>query len=79
MRYPVIIIFLVSYVFTSCEKVIDVNLNDADKKYVIEGFITNQAGQCQVTITQTKSFDGDNNFSPVSGASVSITDNSTRF
>jgi hypothetical protein len=76
MRYAVIIIFLVS-VLTSCEKVIDIDLNKADKKYVIEGLITDHAGQCQVTITETKNFDEDNNFSPVTDASVSITDNST--
>jgi hypothetical protein len=77
MRYLVIIIFLVGTVFTSCEKVIDIDLNDTEKRYVVEGFITDQAGQCQVTITQTKNFDEDNTFPPVTGASVSITDNST--
>lgn len=77
MRYAVIIIFLVSYILTSCEKVIDVDLNDAGKKYVIEGFITDEPGQCEVKITQTKNFNEDNNFSLVSDASVSITDNSS--
>ena len=32
---------------TSCEKVIDVDVEDAAKKYVIEGVITNEAGGCQ--------------------------------
>lgn len=76
MRYfP--IIFLIGFVLTSCEKVIDVNLDDAEKKYVVEGFITDQSGQCQVSITQTKNFNEDNTFPGVSGATVSITDNST--
>ena len=77
MRFSIIILFLISLAFTSCQKVIDVNLNDAEKKYVIEGVITDQAGQCEVAITETKNFDEDNNFSPISGATVSITDNTT--
>jgi hypothetical protein len=77
MRYLVIVIFLIGCIFASCVKVIDVDLNSAAKKYVVEGFITDQAGQCQVTITQTKNFDENNTFSPIGGASVSITDNST--
>jgi hypothetical protein len=80
MRYSIIIIIILllpNCIFTSCDKVIDIDLNDAEKKYVIEGFITDQAGQCQVTITETKNFDEDNNFPLVSGASVSITDNNT--
>jgi hypothetical protein len=77
MRYSIIIIVLISYVLSSCEKVIDIDLDDAEKKYVVEGVITDQAGQCGVTITQTKNFDEDNTFPPVAGALVSITDNST--
>jgi hypothetical protein len=76
MRY-FLILFLVGFVLTSCEKVIDINLNDAEKKYVVEGSITDQAGQCRVTITQTKNFNENNTFPVVSGAAVSITDNST--
>jgi hypothetical protein len=77
MRYLIIFALLTGFIFTSCQKVIDVNLSEAEKKYVIEGILTDQAGQCEVTITQTKNFGEDNNFSPISGASVSITDNST--
>src|SRR5688572_4014384 len=76
MRYLVVLLFIGS-VLTSCEKVIDIDLNDAEKKYVVEGFITDQAGQCQVTITQTKNFNQDNTFPAVSGATVSITENSS--
>lgn len=77
MRYLLIIISFVSCVLASCEKVIDVHLGNTEKKYVIEASITDQAGQCQVVITQTKNFDENNTFPPVSGAIVSITDNST--
>jgi hypothetical protein len=60
---------------TSCEKVIDVNLDSVEKKYVIEGNITNVPGTCQVKITQTKDFDEDNTFPGVSGATVTVSDN----
>ncbi|MEO5684935.1 MAG: DUF4249 domain-containing protein [Chitinophagaceae bacterium] len=61
--------------YSSCEKVIDIKLRDADQKYVIEGNITNEPGQCSVSITQTKAFSEDNNFPGVSGATVTVSDN----
>jgi hypothetical protein len=60
--------------FTGCKKVIHVNLNDADKQYVIEGVIANQPGTCSVLLSQTKNFDDDNNFAGVSGATIQITE-----
>lgn len=62
------------FLFASCEKVIDLDLQGAEKKYVIEGVITDQPGGCRVLITQTKDFNEDNDFPGVSGASVRITD-----
>lgn len=77
MRYIVILFLSAGTILASCTKVIDVDLNDAAKKYVIEGFITDQAGQCQVIITQTKNFNENNTFPPITGATVSIKDNGT--
>lgn len=57
---------------TSCEKVIDVEVNDAAKKYVIEGVLTNEAGGCRVKISKTKSISDDNAFAGVAGAQVQI-------
>ena len=59
---------------TSCEKVIDVTLNNAEKKYVIEGVLTNQPGNCVVLLSQTKDFDDNNEFAGVSGATIQITE-----
>ncbi|MEP6749125.1 MAG: DUF4249 domain-containing protein [Bacteroidota bacterium] len=77
MKLPVTIsvLFAVLLALTSCEKVIEVKLNDASKKYVIEANITNQPGDCVVKITQSKSFSGDNNFQGISGATVTMSDN----
>lgn len=62
---------------SSCEKVIDLNLNTAEKKYVIEANLTNKTGGCVVLLTQTKDFDEDNTFPGISGASITITTNGT--
>ena len=58
----------------ACEKVIDVELDSADRRYVIEGSVTDQAGPYQVSITQTKDFDQDNTFAGVTDAEVTLTD-----
>src|SRR3546814_377595 len=64
---PVLILWV-----TSCEKVIDLNLKGVEAKYVIEGTLSNQPGDCQVLISQTKDFDQDNDFPGISGATVTI-------
>jgi hypothetical protein len=58
--------------FSSCEKVIDLKLNDADKKVVIDGQLSDQAGDCVVKLSQTKNFNDDNSFIGLSGATVTI-------
>lgn len=58
----------------SCEKVIDVKLNDGDAKYVIEGAVTDEGGLARVKISQTRSFSASNDIQPVSGATVLISD-----
>ncbi len=63
-----------SLLLASCEKVIDIKLNDAEKKYVIEGVLTDEAGSAAVVITQTKNFADDNQFAGITGATVTITD-----
>jgi hypothetical protein len=67
------IIFLLLF-GTGCEKVIDVKLDNAAKKYVIEGVVTDQPGTCMVLLSQTKNFEDDNEFAGVSGARVQITE-----
>lgn len=67
-------IFLAATFLASCEKVIDVKVNDAAKKYVIEAVLTDQSRSCQVMITQTKGLNEDNSFTGVNNAQVTITD-----
>jgi hypothetical protein len=65
--------------FYSCQKVIDLNLHDADIKYVVEGIITNEPGVCKVRLTQSKPFYENNQFPGVSGATVTVKDNDAEF
>jgi Domain of unknown function (DUF4249) len=57
---------------SSCEKVVDIDLNEVQKKYVIEGVVTDVSGISKVLISQTKNFDEDNSFAGVSGARVTM-------
>lgn len=73
-RKSFLLIFIAIVVMSSCEKVIDVELNDTEKKYVIEGVLTDREGSSRVTITRTKNMDEDNAFEGISGAEVRIED-----
>ncbi|MCC8424283.1 DUF4249 domain-containing protein [Mucilaginibacter sp. UR6-11] len=68
-------IALLLLLLNSCEKAIDLKLPDNTPKYVIEAVLTNEAGGCRVAISQTKAFTGDNTFTGVSGATVTISSN----
>lgn len=58
---------------SSCEKVIDIDLNKAEKKYVVEATVTDQTG-ARVLLSQTKDFEDDNTFVGIGGAIVQITE-----
>ena len=58
----------------SCQKVIDLKVKDAGKRYVIEGNITDQPGPYTVTISQSTAFDVPYAFQGVGGATVTIRD-----
>lgn len=83
MKTLLIYISLVSIVlFSSCEKVITVELNEADREYVIDGQITNITDLNYVKISKSDNFYETEDFEAVSGATVTVTDengNSTVF
>lgn len=58
----------------SCQKVIDVNLNDSDPQYVINGNVTDQPGPYTVRVSRSANFNNTNNFPAVTGVLVTITD-----
>jgi hypothetical protein len=67
--------FLCTIIFTSCEKVIDVDLKNAEPKIVIEGIVDNSGKPASVKITKTVSFSNTAAAPTISGATVSISDN----
>jgi hypothetical protein len=58
----------------SCTKEIELDLNSSNSKYVIEAELP-QNQVATVTVTKTVNFSDSNNFPPVKGAEVTITDN----
>ena len=68
------IIIVAVCLLTSCQKVIDLKVNNAAKQYVIEGNVTDQPGPYTVTISQTSPFNESYTFQGVGGASVIIRD-----
>ncbi len=67
--------FLFSILCCSCEKVIDVDLKKPVSKYVIQGYITNQPGDCKVQITEVVNFSDSAVFPGITGAVVTVRDN----
>lgn len=61
-------------IFSSCEKVILVDLNSTDPKIVIEAEIADQS-YCTVKLSQTVNFDQPNVFPAVTGATIKLSDN----
>jgi hypothetical protein len=60
----------------SCEKVVSVDLNQANPHIVIEGVVTDQGGPYTVDVTKTGDyFEPSLYFPPVSNATIVVTDN----
>jgi hypothetical protein len=75
--YPIqsIIVVLIIIIISGCQKVINVDLNEAEPQIVIEGLITDRGGPYRVTISKSGSYFDQPTFPAVSGAEVIITDN----
>ena len=61
--------------FSGCEKVIDVDLNETNPVIVIEGILTSNPDSAYVRISRTTSYFDNNPQEVVGGAIVKITDN----
>jgi Domain of unknown function (DUF4249) len=71
-----IILLLISFlVFPGCQKVINVDLNQATPRIVIEGLINDRRGPYSITISKSGSYFNQPALPFVSGASIIITDN----
>jgi len=60
--------------FSSCEKVVEFDLNDHSPRLVIEGTVTNEAGPYYVIVSMSQSFDDITEYITVNDALVIITD-----
>ncbi len=62
------------FITASCEKVIDLELNDAEKKIVVEAVLKDNPGDNKILLSYTSAVYTDQNFNKISGAAVSVTD-----
>ncbi|REC47491.1 DUF4249 domain-containing protein [Chryseobacterium pennipullorum] len=69
------LIILSLFAVTSCQKEIDLDLEDQSGKIVIEGNVTDQAGPYVVKITKSVPFTQPNQYPAVTGAQVVLSDN----
>lgn len=69
-----ILFFVFTITLFSCEEVIDVNLNEAEPRLVIEGNITSSLGPYNVVLTTSGGYFDEQAIKTVSGAQVFITD-----
>jgi hypothetical protein len=76
IKFSVLAIIILAFLVTSCEKVIVIDLNSKVPQLVIEGNITNQPGPYKVVLTTTANYNESNNFPDVSGALVTLSDDS---
>lgn len=74
-RFVLHTLFLASIVLIACEKVIDIPLEESDRKFVIEGVLKDTPGDNYITISKTGNVYSDSNFEKITGATVSIVDN----
>ena len=71
------ILVAAAVLLSACKKIVTLKLNNVPAAIVIQGEVTNQPGPYFVTISSPVDFYADNNFPPVSGAAVVITDEGT--
>lgn len=68
-------IIIATFFLAACEKVVEIDLNTSSSQIVIEGNISDEPGPYTVKISKTVNFNDENNYPPVTGALVIISDN----
>lgn len=73
MKNYFIYLFILSFVFVSCEDVVDIDLQDGETLYVADAFLTNESTEQLIRLTTTASY-FDNSAPPaIKGATVTVT------
>jgi hypothetical protein len=75
LKYGVIIVLIAC---SSCQKVIDLKLNNSATQLVIEANITDQLEVQYITVSQSIPFTNTNTFPGVDGAQIAVSDSSGR-
>jgi hypothetical protein len=73
-KFKYLLSFAILFSLSSCEKVIEVDLNDADKQIVIEGNITDVTGPQVIKITQSVPYTDSNIYPGIDSATVIVND-----
>lgn len=74
VNMKIYIIFIAGLFLMSCEKVIDVDLKDAQPRIVIEGNVSSEPGPYVVSLSKSGSYFDNNTFERVQNGVVTITD-----
>jgi Domain of unknown function (DUF4249) len=74
-KINIVVTLFCAVVFTSCEKVVNVDLKNAEPTLVIEGIVDNSGRPASVKISKSISFSTTTAAPTVSGATVKVTDN----
>lgn len=73
---PLVSTLLLVMCLSACQRVIDVNIDDTSQKLVVEGNLTDVTGTQSVIISRSVPYNSTNVYPTVSGAMVTITDQS---
>src|ERR1039458_9531614 len=76
LRRKVLPVFLAAAFLTGCQKVVSIDLNNANPRLVIEGIVTDQPGPYSVKLSVSGDYFAPSlYFPPVSNALIVMTDN----
>ena len=73
ITYKIGLIILLLFVFASCEKVIDIDLNETEEQLVVDALVSNQTNQSFVRLSKSNSLFSDQEYQNVSNANVIVT------
>lgn len=76
MKHIILILstLFLTALLSSCEKVIDIQINDEGGRLVIEGIINNRTSQQEIKLSRNAPFSGGNSYPAVTGATILVRD-----
>jgi hypothetical protein len=73
--HKIYVLAIVAIVMSSCEDVIELDLQNSEPKLVIESILTDDSLHCATSISMSENFYQSEAYTPVVGAKISVTDN----